>query len=94
MLKAEPEPAAHVELGAGAVAMVRLDKVNCTVPSPTPKTKEEGNKILSWKGTKTQLALKPSRTLLLCSILKAITILMTLGCKNSALWLSVSYPCQ
>lgn len=54
VLKAERKPAAHVEPGAGAVAMARLDKkVNCTVPSPTPRQKRR--KKVPWKGTKFNL---------------------------------------
>lgn len=43
---------------------------------------------------KTQLALKPSITFLLCSMQKPISIVMTLGYKNSTLWLSMLHPCQ
>lgn len=93
MFKAESEPAAHVELGAGAVAMARLDRqVNCTVPSPTTRQKKEKNSIMERYNI--QLALKPCITFLLCPVQKPITILMTLGYKNSTLWLSMLYPCQ
>lgn len=68
----------------------REGELHC--PFPHPKTKEEEKSTM--ERYKTQLALKPCITFLLCSMQKPISIVMTLGYKNSTLWLSMLYPCQ